>query len=376
MQFLRQQRNGRKRKTYLEKIGLADDIQSVEQFYAAYKLTDKICDSGQGSVYGVAHTACGHANLSPMSSDEDKQEFEIEGNETKDIDNTRFVVKIISFSDVDEVTTELRTYCKRYQLLHKIRLTTHTELYYDEHERQLYIVTERLCSTLANATSVSCAMLHEQHLKRICCDILHSLSMLHDAAGYAHCDVNPFNIMSDCHGHYRLIDYDMMLAIDDKCGYTEECWHGTVGWVAPEITANGKSKYTFAGDLWSLGLCLLYMLNGGRNPFDLTPAEMEEHELNDEHSKLEFYCQHKMKRAVYKNVKCLLVQWFMVDKISFSLYDLLLQHLLVFDVSKRCQTCTQLIQHPWISSFLRQNKHKYPNFKVQLEEEPGEMLQY
>ena len=46
---------------------------------------------------------------------------------------------------------------------------------------------------------------------------------------------------------------------------------GTRGYTAPELNVNSKkNKYSFSTDTWSLGIVLLYIINNGTHPYQLT----------------------------------------------------------------------------------------------------------
>ena len=357
MQFLRQQRKNRKRKSFLEKIGLNGQIKSVAQFYADYMVLDQLQDGGQGTIHSIAR----RKNM------EEKKHEDEEGNETKN--DVHLVAKTIFLSDIDDIEQELIAAVDQYELLCKKRLLNHYGIYYDEQKKELLIVTERLDINLSEYDNKD--DLNEQELKQIMCDILDTMNNLH-LSGYIHCDINPFNVMRDMNGKWKLIDYDMMMKIDSKRGYVKDCWKGTIGWVASEIGSDidsSNNKYSFATDIWSFGLCLLYLLNGLKNPFDLTKDEVLKYDLNDESAKLEYYYKHKMTMDTYRDMQHLLITWFASDKISFNLYDLLLNHLLVFDVNDRCESCKDIMKHQWFESYIKQNMNRYESLNIGTEEE-------
>jgi len=371
MQFLRQQRNGRKRKTYLERVGLVDRIKSAEKFYENYNLLENLKGGGQGQIYSIECKSI-HNN-----GDEKKAEIMMEGNETKKFPETDdvglFVVKIISFSgfDNENIKIELESAINEYELLTKLQLLNHKDIYYDENKKELLIMTEYLESNLSELKHSIIVKddkndLIEDNIKEIMCDILNKLNILH-LSGYIHCDLTPDNIMNDKNGQFKLIDFDMMSKIDLKRGYIKDCFKGTIGWTSFEIGHNidsSNNKYSFATDLWSFGLLILYIINDFKNPFELTNDEILKNELNDEQTRLEYYYKYKMTLDKLNEIQILLITWFASDKISFYLYDLLINHLLVFDVNDRCKTCKHLSKHPWFYGYIKKNQYKYQSFDM------------
>ena len=80
-----------------------------------------------------------------------------------------------------------------------------------------------------------------------------------------------------------------------------------------------------------------------------------------------------MSKTEVNRMQFLLISWFASDKISLYLYDLLMNHLLVFDVKDRCKSCQDLINHPWFYSYIKQNRHKYQSFDIVFDDsEEGE----
>lgn len=356
MQFLLQQRKGRKRKSYLEKIGLNDKIKSSVLFYENYKVLKKLKSGGQGTIHCIQE----------KKSHETEQEYdEEEGNETKrDKQTIESVVKIISLSHIDDeenIKNELLSKFDEYEVIKKLKLLNHKDIYYDEKKKEILIVTEKLISNLSELKyDININIENEDNLKKIMCDILENLNILHNN-GYCHCDINPFNIMIDNKNNYKLIDFDMMSKMDLKRGYIHDFYKGTVGWVSKEICkdiSSSNNKYSFSSDLWSFGLCLFYILNDFKNPFDLN--ELIKNKLNDDEAlKLEYYYKYKITRETHQELQFLLITFLATNKISFYLYDLLINHLLVFDVEDRCKSCKQLIKHPWFYGYIKNNKQKY-----------------
>eukprot|EP01083_Nonionella_stella_P006867 19891_1 len=355
MQFLRRQRKGRKRKTFLEKIGLNDRIRSADKFHEHYTILNQLEGGGQGTIH----------DIKPKANTTDDSKLETEGNETHS--EIKLVVKIMDMSDFDDIEMELIHALNKYELTStKTFLLNHHGIYYDEKQRQLLIVTEKLKSNLAQFKDYFGSKINEEQLRSIMSDLLMKLHMLH-STGHVHCDINPWNVMCDDKNEWKLIDFDMMMKVDDKKGYATDCWKGTIGWVSKEIGSDihsSNNQYSFSSDIWSLGLVLLYILNDFKNPFELSPHEIAQNQLNEESDRLEYYYKYKMTEREYEaELQCLLITWFATEKISFGLYDLLWNHLLVFDVRRRAQSCVDVMFHPWFHAHMKQHKH-FENLQI------------
>ena len=165
----------------------------------------------------------------------------MEGNETK-VDEFGFVVKIISFADIDNenIKNELQSAINQYEMVkNELKLLNHKEIYYDENKKELLIVTEKLISNLSElkySITIKNAQneIIEDNLKAIMCDILDKLNILH-SSGFIHCDLTPDNIMKDMDDNFKLIDFDMIMKINLKRGYSKDCYKGTIGWTSYEI---------------------------------------------------------------------------------------------------------------------------------------------
>ena len=190
--------------------------------------------------------------------------------------------------------------------------------------------------------------INELKCKSIIMDILDNLWTLH-IAGCIHCDIKPENIMlrdrswkPEFNG-WKLIDFDnrYFLGLNE---YEFICAaSGSFGWFAPEINPliknqifKGKGNYfSYGYDIWSLGLIILYILFGTQ-PYDrvgwiMTPRHWYKKEL----LKGDKYDMDSDKNKGEIWLRNYLMDLYVNDKISQELFDLLHNHMLIFDPRER-----------------------------------------
>ncbi len=86
-----------------------------------------------------------------------------------------------------------------------------------------------------------------------------ALAALH-AAGYAHGDIKPANLMLSPAGHVTLLDLGCARRIDEEAALAERPLQGTPDYWAPELFTGGQAEPRT--DLYSLGIVLFQMLAG------------------------------------------------------------------------------------------------------------------
>lgn len=107
---------------------------------------------------------------------------------------------------------------------------------------------------------------------RLCIEVLGSLSHAH-AAGVVHRDIKPHNILVDCGGRTRLVDFGVArLHRDDgnRTGFRTETGNlvGTFAYMSPEQADGKASRIGPATDVYQVALVLFELLTG-RLPYDI-----------------------------------------------------------------------------------------------------------
>ena len=85
-----------------------------------------------------------------------------------------------------------------------------------------------------------------------------------------HLDIQPKNILVDGNGTFKLCDFSSSQWLSDvQAGITDNAHrHGTLAYIAPE--AYLKGRYSEQSEIYSLGILLYSLLNGGKLPFTET----------------------------------------------------------------------------------------------------------
>ncbi len=102
--------------------------------------------------------------------------------------------------------------------------------------------------------------------------VAQALAALH-AAGWAHGDIKPANVMVSPEGHVTLIDLEFAYRPREVCVWDQPATFGTALYLAPELITSAYAP-DIRSDIYSLGVTL-YELLCGKRPFDAsTPAEL------------------------------------------------------------------------------------------------------
>jgi len=158
-------------------------------------------------------------------------------------------------------------------------------------------------------------------------------------------------------GDWRVIDFSLRTRFNVNKGYSLNSWRGTIGWTPPECVVNNGSnnKIYPQFDVWCIGLVILYMVIG-QNPFELTLEECKQNKLYSLEAGKKYWFHQKLLKFNENN------QWshylnflHKKNKISLDLLDLLLNHMLVFDVKKRSNS-KNVLKHKWFKDIAKIKK--------------------
>jgi len=197
-----------------------------------------------------------------------------------------------------------------YRLVQQTGLNKYYGLFYDQHNSSMMIIMELLqMDLLEHLGKQPQGKLPEAEVKVIAMDILQKLQILHEQH-YIHCDVKPENIMlrtpnqssktvkTPKAAEWNLIDFGSILRVHEHSGVAHAKYRGTPSFSPPEITkcnlqssTKKYNEYTYAVDIWALGLVILYAVVGTQ-PYLLSVDEYEQHK----HDLFEFYYNHKLMR--------------------------------------------------------------------------------
>ncbi|MGY2873555.1 eukaryotic-like serine/threonine-protein kinase [Marmoricola sp. URHA0025 HA25] len=86
------------------------------------------------------------------------------------------------------------------------------------------------------------------------------------AAGIAHRDVKPSNILVDAHGHVKLTDFGIARVATDPALTRTGLVTGSPAYLAPEVATGDRGDV--AADVWSLGATAFHAL-AGRPPYEI-----------------------------------------------------------------------------------------------------------
>ena len=175
---------------------------------------------------------------------------------------TQLAVKIINVFDKtkrDQLLRELRTL---YTSQNYPWLVDFHDCLYDE--GAMYIVLEymdggSLADVLQAAQLTGSSALSESVLARLSTRVLGGLIYLHRERHQVHRDVKPGNILLNTRGEVKISDFGLSAELDST---KEMCatFIGTHAYMSPERL--GGKPYSFASDVWSLGITLVECAEG------------------------------------------------------------------------------------------------------------------
>eukprot|EP01083_Nonionella_stella_P300820 1028896_1 len=288
---------------------------------------------------------------------------------------------------------EIQRIWKEFVLIKESKLLYYGSMFYNRSKKEIMITSEPLNYTLKHIVlnkQKHKLQIREYECKLILIEIIDKLYTLHKC-GYIHCDLKPSNIMKrnikkSIHGKHKdkmisngwkIIDFGAILSAH-QCAkiYNHKGkklifkYRGTVCWTPPELDIDSvDNRFTYSVDIWALGLIILFILFGKQ------PYQLNDHETNElcqtKRDRKEYFYKHKLlrkrvKRKHHRNyyyddveqdvikpydkgqiyICNYLIKLYYGNKISLELFDLLHNHMLLFDPTKRA-SCRQLYQHKW-----------------------------
>jgi len=175
---------------------------------------------------------------------------------------TQLAVKIINVFDKgkrDQLLRELRTL---YSSQNYPWLVAFHDCHYDE--GAMYIVLEymdggSLADVLQAAQLTGSSALSESVLARLSARVLGGLDYLHRERHQVHRDVKPGNILLNTQGEIKISDFGLSAELDSTQAMCAT-FIGTHAYMSPERL--GGKPYSFASDIWSLGITLVECADG------------------------------------------------------------------------------------------------------------------
>ena len=261
-----------------------------------------------------------------------------------------------------------------YALMYHLNLLNYYGCYYDKdpEKHSLWMIMEPLEYTLKEYVEMRHGPngegINEFECKSIIADILDNLWTFH-LSGSIHTDIKPTNIMfrdkkddKPEENGWKLIDYDNRLTVLCNSHILLSGLSGTVQWTPPEVDPmshlyilRGKDNYySNQGDIWQIGLIILYILFGN-HPYILDEKEDDKWNRN-----WYWYYTKVLKGGKYdmdsdKNKGSIALQNYLIglyveEKISKDLFDLLFNYILIFDPRKRA-SCKDVYNHKWFDDY-------------------------
>jgi serine/threonine protein kinase len=230
-----------------------------------------------------------------------------------------------------------------------------------EDQNAFYVIMEECNGGQLLELLLNKNLMTQRECKGIIQQILSAVDHLHEN-GLIHRDIKPENIMFDTthmgETIIKLIDFDtceeigsrrLSLAVnpsDRPLRKRSTTVVGTLGYIAPECF-NGE--YSFASDLYSIGV-IMYILMTGDLPFDddiynSPPGSVEQSCMVEQ---LQIAGSPKSRR-VQSKLTNLEIDWEVPPWSQLPMARDLCTRLLNPDPSERISSCTEALGHPWLS---------------------------
>jgi serine/threonine-protein kinase len=151
---------------------------------------------------------------------------------------------------------------KEVECLQKMRWEGVPEVYgyFQDEDRSYYVMSYHKGMNLERHI-MEYGLLEEKMVQKVILKLCGILAYMHsDRIAMVHNDIKPANILLQEDGEVTLLDYGLAESVGEMKHNVE--FHGTLGYAAPENWHREKFQITPAGDIFSLGVTLFYLLEG------------------------------------------------------------------------------------------------------------------
>lgn len=222
------------------------------------------------------------------------------------------VLKYIDYSDFSTnvaLVEQLKNEIHIIQVVNNHKnIVCYYEFYNEEKSNSIFIIMELLKDIKSYYQDKT---ISESEVVRLGKDICNALKVFHEN-NLVHRDVKLSNIFVDSNSEYKLGDFGLSVSKDEKH------FLGTPSYMAPEVL---EGKVDGRSDLYSLGLVMYVLLNGGKLPF-------ENHKIN-------------IYQAIEKRNQGAKIP--RIKGVHRGLMKIVL-HLLEFDLEKRYQSVDEVLK--------------------------------
>eukprot|EP01084_Bolivina_argentea_P270629 460220_1 len=228
-------------------------IQEYKHFEKQFQLLGQISKGGQGTLFSTQNRNT----------------------------NGYLITKIYPFKNKIEQLKILQ----EFLVVQQIRTVGYADIFYDQKQEEIYIVMEQLNINLKQAIRQKSPYIYYDkstqgwtNLQYLILETAGMLQRLH-ARSYVHLDIKADNIMLRNNkfeyciaggNGWKIIDFGLLKYIPQNNNDIKiDHFIGTKNWEAPECKLNANSEkpnvISTKTDIFSFGLVLLYIINGGHN---------------------------------------------------------------------------------------------------------------
>ena len=352
---------------------LDEIIHSFDDFNKHFVLGQVLLSGGQGSIYATAakQSASILTNTSRTCKNHNSMSWKL-------------ITKCVKLQqeqqqeqEQEQHASETKLKCvQEYILQRKLNMIHYNGISYNQNQDTILLTMEMLQYSLSDAIDLNIdehvhdfqCIKSDYGLKYFILEVSSFLHQLH-TLGFVHLDIKPDNIMfrnqkneeSLMYGNgWKVIDLGLTERINNKnkikCNVVSiDSFVGTIGYAAPEIDpltdSESLSQVSCKADIWSLGVVILYIING-YNIFDINTKTTDDDD--DDVEGQNKYMEYKEKLRTTDWIHSHLMDLYLNSKINFNLYDLLSQ-CLECNVNKRL-SARDILQHPLFTGIVFQNK--------------------